>query len=378
MRGTVCQRGDRWGYRADLPVRADGQRRQTRKTGFTSKRAAEAALAEHLGAVGRGVAVEPSRQTLAAYLADWLEAVSPSLRPNTRAQYAHVINAWIVPRLGARPLQELRPQDLQSLYVELSASGRSDNTGGLSPRSVRLAHLVLKMALARAVEWRILMMSPAAVRLSLPRREEKPMSTWSAEEAKRFLGSAEKDVLGPLWTLLLATGLRRGEALGLQWEDVDMAGRRLAVVRTLVAVGGKPTASEPKTPAARRSVPLSAPAHEALDAQMGRQVTARLGAEEAWNESGMVFTSASGAPLDPNNVRHALARACSVAGVQPIRIHDMRHTFASLALEAGVPLKVVQEILGHSGISITSDVYQHTTPGMGEAAVAKIGGLLSG
>ena len=172
----------------------------------------------------------------------------------------------------------------------------------MSPRSVRLAHQVLQQAFAKAVQWKLTANNPLASGIILPRMEPKEMKTLSAEDAKAFLDATADDRLGPLWCLLLTTGLRRGEALGLRWSDVDLADARLEVRQTVVAVKGTPLISEPKTKTGRRTVYLSGRTIEALKDQRARQKADRKLVGSAWEDSGLVFTTTTGGLLHPRNV----------------------------------------------------------------------------
>lgn len=376
MRGRVFKRSDTWSFMVDLPAAPDGRRRQRKKGGFRTKKEAEAALAALLTDVQKGTVLEPSRQTLAAYLDDWLASAAPSLRPTTVQGYETAIRLWIVPHIGGMRLQAVTPQVLQRLYAELSESGRHNGNGGLSPRSVKLAHTVLHLALGRAALWRLIPGNPAALKLDLPRQVRREMTTWTAEEARRFLDATKDDRMAALWVLMLGTGMRRSEALGLRWEAVDFARNRLAVVSTVVLVGNKPCMSEPKTPESRRVVHLDGPVLAALRAQRKRQAEEQLSAAHGWRESGLVFTSAVGGMLDPHNVRRTFDLAIAKAVVPPVRLHDLRHTFATLALGAGAHPKQVQEMLGHADVSITLDIYAHVTEDMHRDAAERIGRLL--
>ena len=376
MRGRVFRRGETWSFVVDLPPAPDGRRRQRQKGGFRTRKEAEAALAALLTDVQKGSVLEPSRQTLAAYLDDWLASAAPSLRPTTVQGYETAIRNWIVPRIGGMRLQAVTPQVLQRLYAELSESGRHNGNGGLSPRSVKLAHTVLHLALGRAALWRLIPGNPAALKLDIPRQVRREMTTWTAAEARRFLDATKDDRLAALWVLMLGTGMRRSEALGLRWEAVDFARNRLAVVSTVVLVGNKPCFSEPKTPESRRVVHLDAPVLAALRAQRKRQAEEQLSAAHGWRDSGLVFTSAVGGMLDPHNVRRTFDLAIAKAGLTPIRLHDLRHTFATLALGAGAHPKQVQEMLGHADVSITLDIYAHVTEDMHRDAAERIGKLL--
>jgi len=189
----------------------------------------------------------------------------------------------------------------------------------------------------------------------------RPLDT---SEVRRFLEVTEGDRLGPLWCLLVTTGLRRGEALGLRWHDVSLTNAQLQVRQTIITVGGAVQVSTPKTSTSRRVVYLSSRTVEALELQRRRQEEERTVAGAAWTESDLVFTTALGTPLHPRNVLRDFQGALEKAGITKIRIHDLRHTAATLLLQEGVNPKVVQELLGHSRVAITLDIYSHTTEGL--------------
>lgn len=379
MRGRVFKRGPSWYYQVDLPPDpATGRRRQRLKGGFRTKRLAEGALATLLSDAQRGTVLGQPREGVGEWLEDWLKDAAPSLHPSTVELYGTAIRSWIVPRIGALKLAQVTPQVLQQLYSELGVSGRQDGNGGLGARSVRLVHQILHLALGKAVEWRLLAVNPADARLGLPRMASKQMQTWSAEEARAFLLATTDDQLGPLWLLLLATGLRRGEALGLRWEDVDLQAGRLSVVQTVVVVGNAAQFSEPKTAAGRRVVHLQPEVAAVLRRHRLRQREQRVLVGSAWQETGLVFTTGLGGVLHPRNVVRAFDQAVTGAGLRRIRIHDLRHTAASLALREGVHPKLVQEMLGHANVAITLNTYSHTSEEMHQLAAERIGVALFG
>ncbi len=275
MRGRVFRRGAGWSYAVDLsPDPATGKRRQRLKGGFHTKREAESALAQMVIDVGNGQVVTSGPKRLGEWLEEWLTSVGPSLCPTTLNLYQMTVRIWIAPRIGALRLAQVTPSVLQALYIELGESGRHGSADGLGSRSVRLAHQVLRQSLAKAVDWGLIRSNPAASSLELPRLETKPMRTWTVPEARRFLSVTANDRFGPLWLLLLSTGLRRGEALGLRWEDLDFRRSRLAVVQTVVVASNRVHLSEPKTAHGRRVVRLQSETVAALRRHRLRQTEA--------------------------------------------------------------------------------------------------------
>jgi integrase len=178
-----------------------------------------------------------------------------------------------------------------------------------------------------------------------------------------------------LWTLLLTTGLRRGEALGLAWSDVDLDAGRITVRQTLAYVGTKAVLTETKTASSRRLIALPPVTVVALRAHRARQAQDRLGVGSGWRDTGLVFTHVDGSALNPATVSRVFDRLVGEAGVPRITLHGTRHTWATLALLEGIPSKVVAEVLGHSSTRVTEDVYQHVTPGMQADATARVAQL---
>jgi integrase len=215
-----------------------------------------------------------------------------------------------------------------------------------------------------------------AVDADPPRPEPgRKLRTWNADQLRRFLDSIRDPRLYPLYHLLAQTGARRGEALGARWEDFD--GARWTVCRNLVPTTGGAIESTPKTATGRRNVALDATTVRVLREWRKHQLEERLAWGPAWQDTGRVFTREDGTDLSPNGVSQtfaALVRACE--GLPGIRLHDLRHTHATLALQAGVHVKVVAERLGHSSVKVTLDIYSHAIPAMQEDAAAKVAQLI--
>ena len=202
------------------------------------------------------------------------------------------------------------------------------------------------------------------------------MSVWSPPEVRRFLAFVADDRLVAMWRLFLVTGMRRGEVAGLRWIDVDLEAGRLSVQHTRVLVYSAAQVSEPKTKRSRRVIALDGGTVDALREHQMRQGAEREYAEEVWVESGYVFVREDGMPMDPDRISHLFRVTVEAAGLPKIRLHDLRHTAASLALATGIHPKVVSERLGHSSVAITLDIYSHLTPGLQEDAAERLGEIL--
>lgn len=302
------------------------------------------------------------KTTVGAFLDDWLTASRPSLKPTAIAFYDWVIRKHLKPDLGDLKLIALRADHLQTLYAKKIDAG-------LSPHSAYHFHRTIHAALADAVRWDLVPRNVADV-AKAPSFRRKEMTVWTPEEAARFLRATADDRLGVAYAICLYCGLRLGELLGLKWEDVDLTGRRLQVRRTIQRVRGTRdlVIGEPKSAKGRRHIALSAPVVEALRRGKTRQIEERLAAGPLWQDRGFIVTTSVGTPIEPSNFNHYFGRRVKELGLPKIRVHDLRHTCATMLLSRGAHPKVVQEMLGHSQISLTMDTYSHVLPVMQEEA----------
>jgi integrase len=336
--------------------------------------------------------VESSRRPLREYVGEWLPAVSVALRPTTHAGYAKLLRLHVLPHIGDVPLADITATSLNALYGRLATTGSPDGHGALGPATVRHVHVVIGRVLRDAVRDGLLATNAASVatppKASASRRFE--AKTWTADEAQRFLEGARQhkgrdgkiglDRLYAAWVLALSAGLRRGELLGLRWQDVDLDRGTLAVRHTLVPVAERGNfhvaSSDAKTSAGRRVVDLDAWTVAELRAHRVRQAEERLAKGAAWQDHGLVFTMHDGRAYHPDRFSREFVTRCERNGVPVIRLHDTRHTSATLALAAGIPTKVVSERLGHSSTAITANLYQHVTQTMQREAADKLGAIL--
>ena len=293
-----------------------------------------------------------SGETTGAYLARWIEAVRPRLRPATQREYARHIRSYFTPLLEV-PLTALTPGHVERVMADMTARG-------LSPMTAAHARATLRRALHDAQRDGLVGRNVASLARP-PRVTRREMHPLSAAQVREMVEATRDDELGPLWALAVGSGLRLGELLGLTWQDIDPA---QLVVRRAMARGhdGGWALAEPKTTRSRRTIMLPAIARDALSRRKTRQEADRQAAGSAWQDrGGLVFTDAVGRPLKPPDVSDEWRRTRRRHGLT-VRLHDLRHTFASLLLGAGAPLKVVSDALGHSTIAITADTYAHVTP----------------
>jgi integrase len=359
-----------WSYIIDLGRDASGKRRQMGKGGFPTRAAARSALQEVSSLLLTDVNVQST--TVGEYLETWL-AGKHALKPKTVALYRAAIDHYLAPHLGNIGLLELRAHHLDRFYAAIAIGNRGKL---LSPTSVRRIHAALRSALNTAVRRRLIPFNPALHVELAPENPHRP-KPWTAEECQSFLSKTKEDRLSTLYHLMIVTGLRRGEAIGLRWEDVDLESHCLFVTQQITDVKGKLVVGTPKTRRGRRVVPVDILTVDLLREHQRGQDAERAAWGNASRYRGLVFCREDGRPLRPEYVtRHfqALARR---AGLPPIRLHDLRHTNASIALAAGVDIKVVSDRLGHSTTAITADLYTHVVPSLGRDAAKRIAGLLA-
>ena len=357
--GTIYQRQDgRWVASIMLE-----NRKRKEFYGKTRKEVQEK-LKVALRELQQGTLVTGPQQTVAQYLHEWLKVHKQVIRPRSYERYEAIIRLHLVPMLGKLPLQKLTGQHLQRLYTEKLESGLSSTT-------VSAIHGMLHTALDNALKLGILTRNVCEA-VSPPRKVHKEMKPLSPEQVRQLLEVAKGHPQEALFILALATGMRRGELLGLKWQDIHFEQSVLQVQRALTrmptGLGYKET--EPKTRKSRRSIVLTAFAIEALKKHQARQLKMKKVAGDAWEEHDYVFCTAAGKHLHPgHDVLEELKKLLKKAGLPDVRFHDLRHSTATLLLSKGVHPKVVQEILGHSEISMTLDTYSHVLPTMQKAAM---------
>ena len=342
---------------------------------YTRKTDAERALHDAIRDRERGDYVPPVDLSLGDYLEHtWLPSLAgEDLAANSVRAYETHVRQRIVPVIGEVPLQKLTPRDVTRFSTHM-ATHEGARGSILSPASRHQALVVLHKALAAAVRDGYVHHN-AAHGVKRPKVRRRQMQTWDADQLHAFLAATAGSRLYPLWRVLSQTGMRRGEALGLNWEHVDMAAGKLSICRQRKAVG---TAVEegPLKSDKPRPVPVDARTVEVLKAQSEQQLDDAAEWGEAWVATGHVFTREDGEPWHPDRVTKLFDQAVKAVPVPRIRLHDLRHTWATLALRAGVHPKIVQERLGHANIAITMDLYSHVLPDMQESAAELVAALV--
>jgi integrase len=379
--GSIYQRADGlWVGTVMLGRRADGKPDRPKVYGKTRSEVHKRLVALRRKAE-EGLRADPrrERQKVADYLEDWLAASHTSVRPQTWDRFRQIVSAHLVPTLGQQKLSSLRPETIQRLYADKIKAG-------LAPNTVRKIHIVLHRALAMAVRWNYLPRNPAGAvdRPAVPSRDAPVLGPAEVNRLIATSGAVGKGAGATtlqggaawqwhmLWSVALHSGCREGELLGLKWSDLDFVRGTLTVRRTLISVHAQaPRFGEPKSKTSRRTIWLPAEAIALLRAHRTRQAETRL-ANPYWADHDLVFSTHIGTPLIRRNVLRAFKVALDRAGLPvSIRFHDLRHAHATLMLMAGVPLKVASGRLGHSGITITGDLYQHVASDMDRDAAER-------
>jgi integrase len=319
----------------------------------------------------QGTLVSASRQSVKDYLKHWLGIHGPTIKASTWATYGYNLNANIIPTLGHIPLQKLTPDQIQKCYTGLAEEG-------LKASSIRFIHTILKSALADAIEWGKLARNPCS-KVKLPRIEKHDIMPLTQEQTQVLLQYIRGHKLECLVSLALATGMRQGELLALHWHDIDFEQKVVQIRRTLSYIPKKGLSEEePKTAKSRRSITLTAFAIDALKQHRTAQVEARLQSCARWQDKDLVFCNGQGGYIWHMNMETAFKRLLQEAGLPARRFHDLRHTAAVALIIKGVHPKVIQEILGHSSIVITMDIYGHVFPSMQRDAMAHMDDFLRG
>ncbi len=308
-------------------------------------------------------------QTFGKHLDDWLAVAKTKVRGRTWIRYEQMARVHTNGIAGI-PLGRLGPQHLERLYAGRLSSGSA-------PETIRHVHALIHKVLREAMLWGLVPRNVATL-VSPPRPVRHEMRTFTEDEARAFLAAVAGDRFEPLYVLAVSTGMRQGEILGLRWRDVDLERATLQVQQGVQIVAGEPVFVPPKTPKSRRKIELTKVAVAALRRQRARQLEERLAAGGAWHERDLVFADEAGGVVRHDRVRWNFQQTLRRAGLPRIRFHDLRHTAATIALGRGVHPKIVSEMLGHSTIAITLDLYSHVTPTMQREAAAVFDAVLSG
>lgn len=370
MKGSITKRAERT-YLLRLSLGKDsetGKRSTKTVTVHGTKKEAEAALRELVRSYEMGTLTVTSNKSLNEFLKDWLQTAGQRLRERTWRDYEQLCKCYLREGLGRLPLSRLTPMEIQKTY-----SGMVER--GLSALTVRKVHCILNSALRQAVRWRLLATNPAG-QVDLPKQKTKRViRAMDRTQALGFLGACDGHRLRTLFHFALQTGARPEETLGLFWDDLDLETGHCKIQRVLVRPrGGRWVFQDPKTPGSRRMIMLDARLCKELRRHKAFQAEERLAAGEGWQgENNLVFRTRIGTPINgPNLVKRVYKPLLKKAGLpKTFRLRDLRHTCATLLLQAGEHIKAVSERLGHSDIRLTLNVYAFALPDMQESAAKR-------
>lgn len=413
MKGYVSQRGSKWYYKFRLSERdpATGKYAWISKGGFDTEREAWKACRDAMRDADHGRIVKPSARTITQFLGEWLTAVEPSIDATTWRNWSDYARVYVVPHIGELRLQQVDEPTLLKLYAKLLAEGRikrDNNTvmykywlqrtsrgeeptprevsmscgtsihaardavrrfrsgvapkplpPGLSPKTVRNVHAFLHRALVDAVNWKYLIDNPAS-RVKPPRRPRTRRQVWNTEEIRTFLTSVRNDRFAALFLLELTTGIRRGQVCGLRWPAVDLDGGRITVHDNRVVIGGHAVdKAGGKTRNADKTISIDPTTVAALRRWKETQDAEREFFGTDYPSTDYVFTQQDGRPVHPDSIRQRFDRLAVAAGLPRITFHDLRHSYATGALRAGVSPKIVSERIGHANVGFFLETYAH-------------------
>jgi integrase len=370
-----------YGFVIDAGSHDDGRRRQIRRRGFRTKAEAQAELHRLVARLEAGTHVDPNSVTVGEYLTSWAEGVASTVAASTAHSYSRQVAVHVVPRIGHVRLQKLTAGQLNKLYADLLTPGANvkNPDRALSARSVRYVHVIVHRALGDAVRHGLVARNVAD--LADPpaeRTDREKVKAWTAEQLAWFLAADTDDRDRTIWRLLAATGMRRGECLGLRWRDIDLETATLTITQQVTIVAGAVTIGPPKSRASARTISLDETTVAELRSHRARRAAELLllGLGQAPADE-LVFCAPDGSPMNPDLVSGRFQRLAARCGLPRIGVHGLRHSWASLALLAGVHPRVVQERLGHSNIAITLGIYSHVLDGQDAEAAATVAALFT-
>ena len=365
--GITKRRDGRWMGQADLGWQ-DGKRRRKSLYGRT-KSEVQAKLRETLHRKAHGMPPVPEQETVGTFLRRWLDIKKEGVRQRTWTRYEQIVRAHLLPNLDRIRLAQLTPQDVAECLRRVKVSG--------SAYMARGARDVLRTALNQALRWELVSRN-VAVLTDPPRHRTREITPLTPRQAGTLLAAVAGHRLEALITVALGLGLRQGEALGLRWEeDVDLEAGQLSVRQTLVRAGREPRFEEPKTDRSRRTITMPGVVAAALRRHRTRQLEEQLAAGPEWRQSGLVFTTPIGTPIDRGRLHGTFKAILRSAGLPDIRYHDLRHTAATLLLVQGVDMRTIMATLGHSRISQTMDLYAHMMPTLRGHAAEQMDAILA-
>ncbi|MBP2330640.1 integrase [Kibdelosporangium banguiense] len=422
--GSVFQRGNKWAYKFyGDPDPLTGKNKPITRSGFETEDDAWEAMREARSAIPAGKHVQPARRTVTQFFEEWFRYVRTSTEATTAANYEAHARAYVLPWIGQRQLQDIKPPVVAALYQQLLSSGRrkrdtnwemyqiwkthqevsatelAEKVGityagarkairryevgrvpqaaalaGIAPKTVKTVHIMLGSAFTTAMVWRYLGANPT-VGVKPPTVLKKPHRTWTPAQMTRFLEIARGDRFYALWVLVATTGMRRSELCGLRVDALDLTAASLRMASTRVVAGGSVEDGDGKTIGSRRLLSLDKFTVAVLREHLAHLDSNRKEWGQAYQDHGLVFCWEDGRPIYPDTITEMFNSLVDRAGVPLIKLHDVRHTYATVALRSGVHPKIVSSRLGHSTVAFTLDLYTADIPGLDRQAAEDISGL---
>lgn len=361
-----------WRVVIEHGIGSNGKRKRIYKNVSGTKRDAEALMAKLLSELNTGSYIEPSKLTMTEYLRDWMNSyVRPNLSPTTVDSYNVNVEKHLIPYVGHILLQQLKPLHVQNLYSDLLSNGRTDGTGGLSAKSVLYIHRNLHESLEHAVKMQLVSRNVAAL-VTLPKAKKYHAQVYTPEELNHLLKVAQgTDMELPIY-LAASLGLRRGEILGLLWSNVNIIDKKITISNNLVPTSNGNINKAPKSVSSSRTIELPDGLIPILKRHSALQARNRLKLGSGYHTGNYVYCQTDGSPYCPGYLSRKFNAFLKKHKLKQIRLHDLRHSHATLMLACGVPAKVASERLGHSNIAVTLDLYSHVLDSMQKDAAQKI------
>ncbi len=357
-----------WYFVVEAGKDEKGKRKQIFKRGFKTEAEAKREMRKVAMQVDENTYVKPTKRTLAEFMKEWLQSKSLKLRKHTLEVYTGHVNKHIVPRLGRFELIKITTAQVEKFYIDLAKEAN------LSPRTILDIHKIMKSAFEAAVKRKYVSANPVKD-AETPKVEKKEMTVWDIQEVNKFLKIAREHRLYPAFLLALTTGMRQSEILGLRWKDIDFENETLSV-RQPLSHDGKELTVQTKTRTSTRTISLDKRVLDVLQKHKHMVKKEMLANRPVYKNNDLVICTGVGTPVLPRNVLRTFYSLVKKADVPKIRFHDLRHTVATLMLKGEINPKVVKEILGHSDVRITLDIYSHVLPSIHKETAQKFGNML--
>jgi integrase len=378
MRGSIVKRGKTYSIVYYCVNPKTGEKEQKWEGGYITKPIAQKALTKKVNDINNGNYIALDKITLEEYLKDWMEVfVTPRLKQTTVDGYQRNITKHVIPYIGKIPLQKLKAMNIERLYNTLRQSGRVDGNGGLSAKSIVYVHRVLRKALSQAYKNELISKNPADL-VTPPSAPKYRAKVFDAESIVKLLNGIKGSKYELTIALAALSGLRRGEALGLRWSDVNLRDGTITVNQQLVPTSKGLQFDLPKTDSSNRTILVSPYITELLSRQRKLQSDQQKLLGDAYQKYNLVCCHEDGSPINPSHFSKIFANILEANKLEHIRFHDLRHSNATAMLRANIPHKVASKMLGHSSIGITMDLYSHVLPQMQQEAVNAIDAQIFG